>query len=131
MFVTSILPRPNVCSPCELLKSHRLPFSINEKRSLHVLDLVHCDLWGPSHVLSTDGYLFYAIFIDDFSQFTWFYPLKHKSGFFQVFTAVLSFVQTQFSCKVKEFQSDGGTEFLNQRVKHLLVENDTHHRKTS
>ncbi|GKC16752.1 retrovirus-related pol polyprotein from transposon TNT 1-94 [Tanacetum coccineum] len=113
-FVTSLLPRPNVCSPCELSKSRRLPFSNNEKRS--------------SHVLSTDGYLYYAIFIDDFSRFTWFYPLKHKSEFFQVFTAFLSFVQTQFSCKVKAFQSDGDTEFLNQRVKQLLVENGTHHR---
>lgn len=96
LFVTSILPKPSVCSSCELSKSHKLPFAINEKRSLRVLDMLHCDLWGPSPVMSTDGYLYYAIFVDDFSRFTWFYPLKHKSDFFQVLTAFLSFVQTQF-----------------------------------
>ncbi|GJZ85708.1 putative leucine-rich repeat protein [Tanacetum coccineum] len=40
LFVTSVLPRPTVCSSCELSKSHKLPFPINEKRSFHVLDLI-------------------------------------------------------------------------------------------
>ncbi|KAJ9544289.1 hypothetical protein OSB04_023996 [Centaurea solstitialis] len=128
LFLTSVLPKPSVCTSCELSKSHKLPFAINEKRSLHVLDMIHCDLWGPSPVMSTDGYLYYALFVDDFSRFTWFYPMKHKSDFFQVLAAFLRFVQTQFSCKVKVFQSDGGTEFTNHRVRSLLVENGTHHR---
>lgn len=77
---------------------------------------MHCDLWGPAPVISHDGYRYYAIFVDDFSRFTWFYPLKAKSDYFVVLNSYLNFVQTQFSCKVKTFQSDGGTEFLNHRV---------------
>ena len=76
--VTSLLPSPVVCSPCQLAKAHRLPFEINEKRALHVLDIVHCDLWGPSPVESVDAYRYYAIFVDDYSRFMWFYPLKNK-----------------------------------------------------
>ncbi|KAJ0640006.1 putative RNA-directed DNA polymerase [Helianthus annuus] len=44
---TSVLPKPGLCSPCELSKSKRLPFIINDKRASLPLELVHCDLWVP------------------------------------------------------------------------------------
>ena len=91
---SSLLPKPGICSSCQLSKSKHLSFDVNVKRSLHVLDLVHCDLWGPTPVSSTDGYRYYCIFIDDFSRFSWFYLLKRKSDFFEVFQAFLAFVQT-------------------------------------
>ena len=50
--LTSLLPSPSLCNTCQLAKSHRLPYSRNERRSSHVLDLIHCDLWGPSPVKS-------------------------------------------------------------------------------
>ncbi|KAJ9566476.1 hypothetical protein OSB04_002442 [Centaurea solstitialis] len=71
--------KPHICSSCQLSKSKHLPFEFNPKRSFHVLDLIHCDLWGPSPVVSTEGYRYYIIFVDDYSRFTWFYPLKTKS----------------------------------------------------
>ncbi|KAI3500548.1 hypothetical protein L1887_36372 [Cichorium endivia] len=126
--ITSILPKPGVCTSCQLSKSMRLPFSDNFKRAKHVLDLIHCDLWGPAPIASTDGFLYYVIFVDDYSRFTWFYPLKRKSDFAQTLSTFLTFVQTQFGCKVKEFQSDGGTEFLNHRISQLFITNGTHHR---
>ncbi|GKB35432.1 retrovirus-related pol polyprotein from transposon TNT 1-94 [Tanacetum coccineum] len=125
--VTSILPNPRICSSCQLSKSKRLSFDLNLKRSLHVLDLIHCDLWGPSPVMSVDGFRYYAIFVDDYSRFTWFYPMKAKSDFYNVFVAFVALVQTQFSCKIKVFQSDGGTEFTNNQVRTLLSNNGTHH----
>ena len=79
--VTSILPKPSICPFCELSKQHHLPFQLNEKRSLHVLDMVHCDLWGPSPVTSVDGYRYYDLIVDDYLRFSWFYPLKIKSDF--------------------------------------------------
>ena len=45
-----------------------------------------------------------------------------------VFEAFIKFVQNQFSSKIKVFQSDGGTEFLNHHVRKLLDENGTFHR---
>ncbi|GJU56982.1 retrovirus-related pol polyprotein from transposon RE1 [Tanacetum coccineum] len=65
--VTSILPKPNICKPCQLSKSQRLPFELNSKRSSYPLDLIHCDLWGPAPV-SSDGYLYY---VDAFSSTTY------------------------------------------------------------
>lgn len=77
LHTTSILSKHVVCKPCQLSKGQRLSFELNSKHFLHTLDLVYCDLWGPrpSHVLS-NGYLYYVIFVDDHSCFTWFYPLK-------------------------------------------------------
>lgn len=67
------------------------------------------------------------MFIDDCSRFSWFYPLKTKSDFFEVLVNFLKFTQTQFACKLKVFQSDGGTEFVNNRVCKLFLDNGTHH----
>lgn len=106
--LTVVLPKLGVCSFCQLSKSKRLPFHENYKRVTHVLDLIHCDLWGPTHLPSADGYLYYVIFVDGHYRFTWFYPLKLKSDFAQIFTNFLLFVQNQFSCKVKKFQTDRG-----------------------
>ncbi|GJW06274.1 retrovirus-related pol polyprotein from transposon TNT 1-94 [Tanacetum coccineum] len=125
--VTSILPKPNICKPCQLSKSQRLPFELNSKRSSYPLDLIHCDLWGPAPV-SSDGYLYYVIFVDDYSRFTWFYPLKTKSGFYTVLSAFIKLVQTQLSRKIKVFQSDGGTEFVNHTVRKIFEDNGTLHR---
>lgn len=126
--VLALLPKPNVCTPCQLAKRHRLPFSNNDKRSSHPLDLVHCDLWGPSPVTTNENYRYYVIFIDDHSRFTWFYPLRLKSDFPNVLKAYMHLVQNQFSCKIKTFQSDGGTEFINHKVRALFEENGTFHR---
>ncbi|KAI3507180.1 hypothetical protein L1887_22027 [Cichorium endivia] len=126
--VTSLLPNPGVCSSCNMAKAHRLPFVLNEKRALHVLDLIHCDLWGPSPVCSVESYRYYVTFVDDHSRFTWFYPLKTKSEFYNVLNVFLKYVQTQFSSTVKVFQSDGGAEFLNHHVRDTLNSNGTLHR---
>ncbi|KAJ9557137.1 hypothetical protein OSB04_011751 [Centaurea solstitialis] len=126
--LTSVLPKPILCEPCQLSKSHRLPFQDNTKRSSDPSDLVHCDLWGPSPVISVDGYSYYVAFVDDYSRFTWLYPLKTKSGFYSVLTAFIKFVETQFSQKIKVFQSDGGTEFVNNHVRKIFEENGTLHR---
>lgn len=114
---TSLLPKPTLCSSCQLAKQHRVPFMNNDKCALHVLDLAHCDLWRRTPNLSTDGFCYYAIFIDEFSRFTWFYHLKRKSDFFETLKVFLTFVHTQFSTKLKVFQSDGGTGFVNSHVK--------------
>lgn len=83
---------------------------------------------GAIPVPSVEGFRYYVIFVDDHSRFTWFYPLRNKSDFASTFTVFLNLVQTQFSTKLNIFQSDGGKEFVNNRVKKLLDENGTLHR---
>lgn len=42
-------------------------------------------MFGPVHVPSLRGTLYYVIFIDDFSRNTWLYFLKRKSKVFNKF----------------------------------------------
>lgn len=43
----------SLCSSCQLGKSHRLSFSINEKHSAVPFELIHFDLRGPSPIVSS------------------------------------------------------------------------------
>ena len=118
--VTSLLPSPKLCVACQNAKSHRLPFNVNDQRASHVLNLIHCDIWGPAPVTSSSNFRYYIIFVDDHSRFTWFYPMTLKSQAFMIFKQFQTLVEVQFSCKIKTFQSDGGSEFTsNQFQSHL------------
>ncbi|KAH9782587.1 hypothetical protein KPL71_008966 [Citrus sinensis] len=68
----------NVCEACQLGKSHRLHFATTDTTTTHVLELIHTNLWGPSPFLSRNGYKYYISFVDDYSRYTWIYPLKLK-----------------------------------------------------
>ena len=98
-------------------KSTSLQFFASESCVKNPLGRIHFDLWGPSPVVSNQGFKYYAVFIDDFTRFSWFYPLKAKSDFFSVFVAFQKLVENQFDVKIKEFQSDGGGEFTSIQMK--------------
>nr|CAC37623.1 copia-like polyprotein [Arabidopsis thaliana] len=117
-----------VCEPCQMGKSTRLQFFSSDFRALKPLDRVHCDLWGPSPVVSNQGFKYYAVFVDDFSRFSWFFPLRMKSKFISVFIAYQKLVENQLGTKIKEFQSDGGGEFTSNKLKEHFREHGIHHR---
>ena len=108
------------CDSCHLGKSCQLPFLASQFVATQPLERIHSDLWGPSPVVSTQGFKYYVIFIDNLTRFTWFYPLKHKSEFYSVFLRFKTLVENQFEKKIKQFQCDGGGEFVsNMFVNHL------------
>ena len=49
--------------------------------------------------------------MDDYTIYTWIYPLKLKSQAFEVFKLFKAQVENQFNTKIKELQSDLGGEF--------------------
>jgi len=83
------------------------------------LQLIHTDVWS-SPVMSLNGFRYYVIFIDDFSRFSWLYPLHHKSDVFISFVKFKALVETQLSCHLKQLQSDGGGEFLSKQFTSFL-----------
>jgi len=58
--------------------------------------------------------------VDDYTRYSWIYPLKLKSQAFEVFKLFKTQVENQFDTKIKMLQSDLGgefrafTDFLNQ-----------------
>jgi hypothetical protein len=73
-----------VCDACQKAKSHQLPFPISLSVSHFPLALVFSDVWGPAPS-SVGRFKYYVSFIDDYSKFTWVYPIKHKSDVFHKF----------------------------------------------
>lgn len=60
------------------------------------------------------AFKYYVILVDNFSRFCWFYPLKLKSNFYQVFLMFQTVVENLFNHKISMFQCDGGGEFVSQ-----------------
>ena len=84
----------NNCDSCSIAKSHKLPFTLSEKRTTAPFQLIHSDLWGPTVVPSFAGFRYYICFVDDFTKYTWLYPLKHKSQAYTTFVTLEKMVKT-------------------------------------
>jgi hypothetical protein len=74
----------HVCDACQQAKSHQLPYPRSSSISKAHLELIFFDVWGPTCV-SIRNNKYYVTFIDEFSNFTWIYLLKHKFEVFQKF----------------------------------------------
>ena len=92
-------------------KSCRLPFFPRENEIKIPFYNIHCDLWGLAPISSREKFCYYTIFVDEFTYFTWFFPMKKKSEFFNCFDLFYKYVECQFNAKTCVFQSDEGGEF--------------------
>ncbi|CAL9000175.1 unnamed protein product [Prunus brigantina] len=117
----------NSCSHCALAKSVCLPFSSRDHCSHEPFHLIHSDVW-MSPVASFSGFRYYVLFTDDFTRFSWIFPMRLKSEVFHHFSTFVSYVETQFSMPVKQFQSDGGKEFDNGNFKQFCASKGIIHR---
>ena len=113
------------CDACLSSKSHHLPYSKSTHQTSRALKIIHSDLWGPSPIISHLGNWYYVLFIDDFTRYTWLYPLKLKSNVLSVFTDFQLRVEKQFSQKILSLQSDWGGKFQG-RSKHLTQQGISH-----
>ena len=98
------------CVGCKLGKIHQLPFELVEHVSPYLLYKIHSDLW-QSLVLFNQLYRYYVVFVDDFSRYSWIYPLYHKSIVHSQFLVFQKMVENLFNCKIKIFQHDGGRDW--------------------
>jgi hypothetical protein len=117
--VSGSLHQEHLCEPCQLAKSKKLPFSSSRRVSKAPLEIVHSDVW-TSPVVSISGCRYYVLFVDDFSRFTWIFPLKQKSDVFVCLIKFKCLVENFLSTKIKHFQSDGGGEYLSSQFKFFL-----------
>jgi hypothetical protein len=70
------------------------------------------------------------VFIDDWSRFTWIYPLHRKSEVFENFIKFKLLVENQFFTKIIQIQSDGGGEYTSTQFQSFLSKNGIVHRKS-
>ena len=79
-----------------------------------MLDYIHVDCWGPSHVPSLGGSRFFLSVIDDYSSMTWVFMMKHKSEAFKVFKQWKTLVENQTEKKIKRLRTDNDLEFCSK-----------------
>lgn len=84
------------------------------------MEKIHSDLCGLAPILSSKKFQYYVSFIDDFTCYTWLYPLKNKSDFYTCFLKFQAFVENHFDRKIEVFQSDGGGEFTSKEFSNHL-----------
>lgn len=91
---------------------HRLPFKLSSTSVDCPFSLIHSDVWGLFHSANTSC-KFYVSFVDDFSRFTWIYPLNYRSEVFDKFLAFKAYAENQFNTTLKILRTDCGTKFVN------------------
>jgi len=134
-YLSSFLPikdspsQSSVCSSCQLGKAKKLPFSDSQRQSARPLALIHTDVW-ISPVTSVGGCRYYVLFIDDFSRFTWMYPMHFKSDVFSIFQQYKILVENLFSCTIQQLQYDNGGEYLSTEFQNFLADHGIFHRLT-
>ncbi|KAJ0880618.1 putative RNA-directed DNA polymerase [Helianthus annuus] len=102
----------NVCNSCQISTSSRLLLYFVDSHLIVPLHIVHCDIWGPAPTVSRSGYRYFITFIDDFSHFTWIYPLSHRPQAIDSFRHFKPFVENLFSYTIKNLQCDGAPELV-------------------
>ena len=90
------------------------------------MDLLFTDVWGPSSIASINVARYYVSFVDDFSRYTWLFPISSKSDMFRIFSQFHIYVERLFERKIKAIQTDWGGEF--QKLNPLLAKLGISHR---
>src|SRR5882762_2137758 len=117
-----------VCQGCKFCKSTRKPFSGGcSKKTTRPFEVVHSDLCGPMQSESIQGSVYYASFVDDFSNHTVVYFLKSKDQFAQAFKLFLAWGKTQTESGLHVLHSDRGGEYLGSETQTLLKQNGIEH----
>lgn len=105
------------CDSCHCRKSHKLPFSESTLTSSLPLEIIYSDVWSsPIHL--HDAFKYYVIFVDHFTRYICFYPLKRKSDIYDVFTHYKPLVEKFFKRSIVTIYTDNGGEY--EALKHFL-----------
>ena len=99
------------CNSYNINKSHKLPFVESSITSSSALDVIFSNVW-TSLVSSSDGFHFCVIFVDHFTKYIWFYPLRRKSNVHSTFVAFKQLVENYFTSTIKTLYTNNEGEFL-------------------
>ncbi|WKA03342.1 hypothetical protein VitviT2T_021457 [Vitis vinifera] len=118
------------CTSCQLGKQPALPFNNSESISKSIFELIHSDVWGPFPVASIGGSRYFVVFIDDYSRYSWIFPMKSRSEILSIYSNFAKMVETQFSKRIKTFRSDNALEYTQHAFQALLHSYGTIHHPT-
>jgi transposase InsO family protein len=111
-----------VCKGCALGKNVKGSFKRSDIRSKCIWDIIHSDVCRQMIVTSLGKFVYYVLFIDDYSKKTWIYFLKTKDEFFNKFQEFNALVENLSERKIKVLRYDNGGEYTSNKFKDFLQE---------
>ena len=107
-----------------------MPFNTSESISTDISDLIHSNVLRPSFISSIGGSRYFVVFVDDYSRYSWIFNMKYRSELLQVYSNFAKMVETQFSKRIKNFQSDNALEYTQYVFQAVLHSYGTIHQLT-
>jgi hypothetical protein len=128
LVVKSDAPAPSHCEPCIRGKHHCDPFpQCASHRATSFLEHIHSDL-HQLLVLTSSGFRYWLLFIDDYSRYFWIYLLRKKSEMFDTFTQFKAMVKKQFDKSILCLHDDKGGEFIGIKWNTFFAQHGIRHR---
>lgn len=120
------------CETCIKGKLSRLPFiRHNDLYTTDNLEIIHSDVCGPFECDTLAGSKYYVTFIDDYSRYCHVYFMKKKNDVFNIFKEYKNEVETFHNKKIKNLQTDNGTEYRNKEFDDFLKSHGIKRRLTT
>jgi len=113
---------------CKLGKHYRAIYQcqINNRNS-SAFEIVHSHVWSPSRVPSVKGFIYFLIFVDDFSRITWLYLLRKRSGVVGVIELFINEIKNQVFTFTRVLRTDNVFEYVKSDVSLFCSENEIIH----
>ena len=92
-----------VCKGCVKGKNTKKIFPSSEIKAKGILEIIHSDVCSLMSSISLSGYVYYVLFIDDFSRKTWIYFLKNKDEVFNKFKEFRALIENHTETKINTF----------------------------
>lgn len=110
---------------CPFGKHTKLPFTSSVTSTHFPFDIVYSDIW-TSPVPSSTGHHYYILFLNDFTNYWWTFPLYHKSQVSSIFIKFHAYIVTQFDMSIKNIQCDNGKEYANNHFLNFCASKGIH-----
>jgi hypothetical protein len=87
------------------------------------------DIWVPNYGFCcwSQPYKCYLVILDDFTSYSWTFPLRQKSNTFPTPSYLFTFVSTQFGCTIQSVPCDNGREFDNSSTHTFFISHGVQH----
>ena len=101
-------------------KQTQTNFLRSERKSKDLLEIIRTDICGPMRNQTIGGCRYFALFIDDYSRWCEVKFLSKKSEVFAAFKDNAAYAKNFTGKKIKNLQSDNGTEYLSNEFEDFL-----------
>ena len=119
-----------VCEACIGGKQCKNSFTSSQTVTSKPLELVHSDICGKMGQKSLGGAEYFLTFVDDYTHYTWVYPIKTKDQTFDVFKMWQAEAENFKGLRVKTLRTDNGGEFTSKKFQAHLRSCEIRHELT-